>query len=191
AKTAGIDFLNRYYPAFLNQPLKFAMIRYGPAGITAADYDNDGFYDLFIPDGVESKLFRNKGDGTFEDVTARAGLAGLDGVGVGELGLCLGTVWGDYDGDGFLDLYVVNDFGRKTLYHNNRNGTFTDVTVKSGTLAYGAGMSASFADYDNDGKLDIYSTNIRSEHAWFAELPTVGRHMLNTWRRGVWASDLP
>jgi len=300
AKTAGVDFMNRYYPAFLNQPLKFAMIRYGPAGITAADYDNDGFYDLFIPDGVESKLFRNKGDGNFGDVTTAAGLAGLDGVsvglfadfdndgfkdffvsrtfkpnqlfrnngngtftdvtkksgigedccttvaswgdydndgfldlyvgryldprtdipttfyarnglpnqlyhnngdgtftnvtekaGVGELGLCLGTVWGDYDADGYLDLYVVNDFGRKTLYHNNRNGTFTDVTVKTGTLAYGAGMSASFGDYDNDGKLDIYCTNIRSEEAWYAELPTVNRYMLNCWRQGVWKTDMP
>src|SRR6266850_2535709 len=300
AKEAGVDFENKYYPAFLTQPLKFAMIRYGPAGITTGDYDNDGFYDLFIPDGVESKLFRNKGDGTFEDVTAKAGLAGLDGVsvglfadydndgfkdffvsrtfkpnqlfhnngngtftevtkksgigedccttvaswvdydndgnldlyvgryldprtsipttfyarnglpnqlyrnngdgtftnvtekaGVGELGLCLGTVWGDYDGDGFPDLYVVNDFGRKTLYHNNRNGTFTDVTVKSGALAYGAGMSASFADYDNDGKLDIYSTNIRSEEAWYAEMPTVMRYMMNCWRQGVWKTDMP
>jgi len=299
-RQAGVDFENRYYPAFLNQPLKFAMIRYGPAGITAADYDNDGFYDLFIPDGVESKLFRNRGDGTFEDVTARAGLAGLDGVsvalfadydndgykdlfvsrtfkpnqlfhnngdgtftdvtarsglgadccttvaswadydndgfldlyvgryldprkaipttfyarngepnqlyhnngdgtftnvtakaGVGDPGLCLGTVWGDYDDDGYPDLYVVNDFGRKTLYRNNRNGTFTDVTVKSGTLAYGAGMSASFADYDNDGKLDIYVTNIRSEEAWFAELPTIERYMLNSMRQGVWKSDMP
>ena len=72
ANEAGVDFLNRYYPPFLSQPLKFAMIRYGPAGITTVDYDNDGFYDLFIPDGVESKLFRNRGDGTFEDVTAKA-----------------------------------------------------------------------------------------------------------------------
>ena len=300
AKAAGVDFLNQYYPPFLSLPLKFAMIRYGPGGITAVDYDNDGFYDLFIPDGVESKLFRNKGDGTFEDVTAKAGLAGLDGVsvgvfadydndgykdlfvsrtfkpnqlfhnngngtftdvtkksgigedccttvaswgdydndgfldlyvgryldprtdipttfyarnglpnqlyhnngdgtftnvtekaGVGETGLCLGTVFGDYDDDGYPDIYVVNDFGRKTLYHNNRNGTFTDVTVKSGTLAYGAGMSASMADYDNDGKLDIYSTNIRSEEAWYAELPTVERYMLNCWRQGVWKTDMP
>ena len=299
-KAAGIDFLNRYYPAFLTQPLKFAMIRYGPAGISAVDYDNDGFYDLFIPDGVESKLFRNKGDGSFEDVTAAVGLAGLDGVsvglfadydndgykdffvsrtfkpnqlfhnngngtftevtkksgigedccttvaswadydndgyldlyvgryldpreaipttfyarnglpnqlyhnngdgtftnvteksGVGEVGLCLGTVWGDYDNDGYLDIYVVNDFGRKTLYHNNRDGTFTDVTVKAGALAYGAGMSASMADYDNDGKLDIYSTNIRSEEAWYAEMPTVMRYMMNCWRQGVWKTDMP
>jgi hypothetical protein len=300
AHAAGIDFLNRYYPEFLNQQLKFKMIRYGPAGITAADYDNDGFYDLFIPDGVESRLFRNNHDGTFTDVTAKAGLSGLDGVsvalfadydndgfkdlfvsrtfkhnqlfhnngdgtftdvtaksaigadscttvaswgdydndgyldlyvgryldprlaipttfyarnglpnqlyhnngdgtftnvteraGVGEKGLCLGTVWGDYDADGYPDLYVVNDFGRKTLYHNNRDGTFTDVTVKSGTLAYGAGMSASFGDYDNDGKLDIYVANIRSEDAWYAEWPTVGRYMTNSWKQGVWKTDMP
>jgi hypothetical protein len=297
---AGIDFLNRYYPAFLTTPLKFAMIRYGPAGISTVDYDNDGFYDVFIPDGVESKLFRNLGDGRFEDVTERAGLAGLDGVsvalfadydndghkdlfvsrtfkhnqlfhnngdgtftdvtkrsgvgedccttvaswadydndgfldlyvgryldprksipttfyarngegnqlyhnngdgtftnvtqksGVGDPGLCLGTVFGDYDDDGYPDLYVVNDFGRKTLYHNNRDGTFSDVTVKAGALAYGAGMSASFADYDNDGKLDLYCTNIRSEHAWYAASPTVNRYMIDSWRQGVWKSDMP
>jgi hypothetical protein len=300
AHQAGIDFANRYYPAFLNQPLRFGMIRFGPAGITAVDYDNDGFYDLFIPDGVESKLFRNLGDGTFEDVTAKAGLAGLDGVsvalfadydndgykdlfvsrtfkrnqlfhnnrdgtftdvteksglgteccttvaswgdydndglldlyvgryldprkdipttfyarngepnqlyhnngdgtftnvtvkaGVGDPGLCLGTVFGDYNDDGYPDIYVVNDFGRKTLYRNNRDGTFSDVTVATGTLAYGAGMSASMADYDNDGKLDIYSTNIRSEEAWFAEWPTVLRYMTNSWKQGVWKTDMP
>ena len=300
AAAAGVDFQNRYYPAFLSQPLRFGMIRYGPAGITAADYDNDGFYDLFIPDGVASRLLRNRGDGTFQDVTGAAGLGGLDGVsvalfadydndgrkdlfvsrtfkhnqlfhnngdgtftdvtqasgigedccttvaswgdydndgyldlyvgryldprtkipttfyarngegnqlyhnngdgtftnvtaraGVSDGGLCLGSVWGDYDDDGFPDLYVVNDFGRKTLFHNNRDGTFTDVTVKSNTLAYGAGMSASFADYDNDGRLDIYCTNIRSESAWFAEAPTVWRYMLNSWTQGVWITDMP
>ncbi|MCU1330128.1 MAG: hypothetical protein JWN34_5498 [Bryobacterales bacterium] len=300
AAEAGVNFTNRYYPAFIEQKLKFAMIRYGPAGITAADYDNDGFYDLFIPDGVESKLFRNTADGKFEDVSAKAGLAGLDGVsvalfvdydndgfkdlfvsrtfkpnqlfhnnhdgtftdvtkksgigedccttvgswadydndgyldlyvgiyldprldipttfyarngkpdqlyhnnhdgtftnvtekaGVGEVGLCLGTVFGDYNDDGFPDIYVVNDFGRKTLYKNNGNGTFDDVTVHAGALAYGAGMSASMSDYDNDGKLDIYSTNIRSEEAWYAEWPTVMRYMANTWQQGVWMTDMP
>ncbi len=300
AHDAGIDFVNQYYPAFLNQPLKFGMIRYGPAGITVADVDNDGFYDIFIPDGVESKLFHNLGNGKFEDITAKSGLSGLDVVsvalfadydndgykdlfvsrtfkpnqlfhnnhdgtftdvtaksgigadccttvaswgdydndgyldlyvgryldpresipttfyarnglpnklyhnnhdgtftdvtekaGVGEIGLCLGTVFGDYNDDGYPDIYVVNDFGRKTLYRNNKNGTFTDVTVDAGTLAYGAGMSASFADYDNDGKLDIYATNIRSEDAWYAEWPTVARYMVNTWRQGVWKTDMP
>ena len=300
AAEAGIDFSNQYYPEFLNQPLQFGMIRYGPAGITAADYDNDGYDDLFIPDGVASRLFRNKGDGTFADVTAQAGLAGLDGVsvglfadydndgnkdffvsrsfkpnqlfrnrgdgtfvdvttpagigadnntsvaswadynndgwldlyvgryldprqripttfyarngepnqlyrnngdgtftnvtqvaGVGEVGLCLGTAFGDYNDDGYPDLYVSNDFGRKTLYRNNRDGTFTDVTVQTGTLAYGAGMSSTIGDYDNDGHLDLYVAHIRSEDAWFAEWPTVARYIVNTWRQGVWWTDMP
>jgi len=69
AQAAGIDFKNQYYPDFLTEPLRFGMIRYGPGGISAVDYDNNGLYDLFIPDGVESKLYRNRGDGTFEDVT--------------------------------------------------------------------------------------------------------------------------
>src|SRR5215471_12657479 len=276
------------------------MIRYGPAGIAAVDYDNDGLCDLFIPDGVESKLFRNRGDGTFEDVTAKAGLSGLDGVstavfadydndghkdlfvsrtfspnqlfhnngdgtftdvtreagigedcattvaawadynndglldlyvgryldprktipttfysrngepnqlyrnngdgtftnvteeaGVGDPGLCLGAVWGDFNDDGYPDLYVVNDFGRKTLYRNNGDGTFTDITVKSKTLAYGAGMSASYADYNNDGRFDFYVTHIRSEHAWYAEAPTVKRYMLRSFTEGTWKTDMP
>lgn len=300
AQAAGIDFQNQYYPPFLSEPLKFGMIRYGPGGITAVDYDNNGLYDIFIPDGVESKLFRNRGDGTFEDVTAQAGLAGLDGVsvalfadydndgfkdlfvsrtfkpnqlfhnngdgtftdvteksglgadccttvaawgdydndgyldlyvgryldprkdipttfyarngepnqlyhnngdgtftnvteraGVGDKGLCLGAVWGDFNDDGYPDLYVINDFGRKTLYRNNGDGTFKDITVKSNTLAYGAGMSASFVDYDNDGKFDFYVTHIRSEHAWFAEAPTVKRYMLRCFSQGTWKTDMP
>ncbi len=305
ARETGVDFENRYYPAFLNQELEFGMLRYGPAGITAADVDNDGYYDLFIPDGVESKLFRNLRDGRFEDVTEAAGLAGLDGVsvalfadvdndgfkdafisrtfqpnqlfhangdgtftdvtaasgigedccttvaswadvdndglldlyvgryldaretipttfyarngepnqlylnngdgsftnvteiaGVGEVGLCLGSVFGDVDDDGDADLYVVNDFGRKTLYRNDGPGAdgvprFKDVTVDTGTLAYGAGMSASFGDYDNDGDLDIYVAHIRSEGGWFAMWPTVARYMINSWRQGVWITDMP
>ncbi len=98
---------------------------------------------FYARNGEPNQLYHNNGDGTFTNVTQQAG--------VGEHGLCLGVVWGDYNDDGYPDLYVVNDFGRKTLYRNNRNGTFTDVTVKSRTLAYGAGMSASFVDYDNDG----------------------------------------
>ena len=66
------------------------------------DYDNDGYYDLFIPDGVEAKLFHNRGDGTFEDVTPQAGLAGLDGVSV--------ALFADYDNDGYKDLFVSRSF---------------------------------------------------------------------------------
>ena len=140
--------MNRYYPAFLNEKMAFGMIRYGPGGITAVDVDNDGFYDLFIPDGVESKLFRNTRDGTFEDVTAKAGLAGLDGVSVG--------VFADYDNDGFKDLFVSRTFKHNQLFHNNGNGTFTDVTAKSRIGEDCCTTVASWGDYDNDGLLDLY-----------------------------------
>ncbi len=297
---AGIDFVNRPYPPLLEPGLRFGIVRFGPGGIAAADVDGDGRVDLFVPDGVASHLFRNRGDGTFEDVTAAAGLAGLSGVsvalfadvdddgardlfvsrtfapnqlfhnrgdgtfedvtagsglgadtstaaasfadvdrdgdldlylgryidprhdlpttfyarngepnrlyrndgggrftdvtrraGVGDPGLCLATSFGDVDDDGDPDLYVVNDFGRNTLYRNAGDGTFEDVTVDAGALDYGAGMSASFGDADNDGRLDLYVTNIRSDHAWFAAAPTVRRYFLNTLRQGVWRSDLP
>jgi len=111
-------------------------------------------------------------------------------MGVGEVGLCLGTVFGDVDDDGDPDLYVVNDFGRNTLYRNDGD-RFTDVTVASGTLDYGAGMNASLGDVDNDGRLDLYVTNIRSEFAWFGEWPMVRLYMLETLRQGVWRTDYP
>jgi hypothetical protein len=139
---------NRYYPAFLNEKMAFGMIRYGPGGITAADIDNDGFYDLFVPDGVESKLFRNTGDGRFEDITAAAGLSGLDGVSVG--------IFADYDNDGFKDFFVSRTFKPNQLFHNNGNGTFTDVTAKSRIGEDCCTTVASWGDYDNDGLLDLY-----------------------------------
>jgi hypothetical protein len=157
-----------------------------------ADFDNDGLPDLYggrylaprkgIPttfcarNGAPNRLYRNIGDGTFTDVTAQSG--------VGEIGLCLGTVWGDYDNDGDPDLYVFTDFERKTVCPNNGDGTLIDVTVGMNTIAYGPGMSASFADYDNDGKFDLYATHICADHAWFAGAPTVWRYMLNGRRQG-------
>jgi hypothetical protein len=164
-----------------------------------ADYDNDGFLDLYVGryldprknipttfyarNGEPNQLYHNNGDGTFTNVTDRAG--------VGDRGLCLGIVWGDFNDDGRPDLYVVNDFGRKTLYRNNGDGTFTDITVRSNTLAYGAGMSASFVDYDNDGNFDYYVTHIRSEHSWYADSPTVKRYMLRCMTQGTWKTDMP
>jgi hypothetical protein len=119
----GHRLCQRALPEVPDDP-RFKMIRYGPGGITAADYDNDGFYDLFVPDGVASRLLRNTGDGAFADVTAKAGLAGLDGVSVG--------VFADYDNDGHKDFFVSRTFKPNQLFHNNGNGTFTDVTAASG-----------------------------------------------------------
>ncbi len=132
-------------------------------GVAILDYDNDGMMDIFFTNGAtfpEMKktdpsfyhcLLRNKGDGSFEDVTQKAGLAGES------LGFSFGAASGDYDNDGYTDLIIANA-GGNTLYHNNGNGTFTDVTARSGLRTKAAGtlsVQAAWVDYDNDGLLDL------------------------------------
>jgi len=135
------------------------------SGVALFDYDNDGLLDIFFVNGAPLKdpmpvdaipqksgpeywnrLYRQKKDGTFEDVTEKAG---LQGVGYG-----MGVAVGDYDNDGYEDLYVTA-LGGNRLYHNNGNGTFTDVTEKSGTGGSGWSTSAAWVDLDNDGLLDL------------------------------------
>jgi len=132
-------------------------------GVAVFDYDNDGYYDIFFTNGAKlpelkktdpsyySCLLRNKGDGTFEDVTEKAGLTGAN------LDFSFGVAAGDYDNDGFMDLFLC-DAGRNALYHNNGNGTFTDVTVGSGLDTKPQDLlsvCAAWFDYDNDGLLDL------------------------------------
>jgi enediyne biosynthesis protein E4 len=136
-------------------------------GVAAIDYDNDGKMDLFFTNGAKlpelkkttpayfNCLLHNNGDGTFEDVTAKAGLSGAD------LGFCFGVAAADYDNDGHQDLFICSA-ARNALYHNNGDGTFTDVTLGSGldkkpenVLSVGA----AWFDYDNDGLLDLIVTN--------------------------------
>ena len=152
--------------------------------IAMADYDRDGFLDLYLcvysyffgagedkagtpapyydaRNGPPAVLFRNDGRGRFVDVTAEAGLdAGNDRY-------HFAAAWADYDNDGWPDLLVANDFGTKNLYRNRglREGrvTFEDVAADAGVLDHGAGMSAAFLDYDNDGLLDIYTGNMWSD----------------------------
>ncbi|MBI4482503.1 MAG: CRTAC1 family protein [Acidobacteria bacterium] len=130
-------------------------------GVAFLDYDNDGWLDVYLVNGfapesyksgkgLPNKLFRNKGDGTFEDVTAVAG--------VGDTGWGMGVCVGDYDNDGWIDLYVTN-LGPNVLYRNNRNGTFTDVTTKAGVGDPRFSLGAAFADYDRDGDLDLFVAN--------------------------------
>jgi len=135
------------------------------AGVALFDYDNDGRLDLFLVNGAPiadptpkgtipqksgpkywNRLYHQKADGRFEDVTEKAGLAGA--------GYGMGAAVGDYDNDGYEDLYVTA-YGGNRLYHNNGDGTFSDVTEKAGAAANGWSTSAAWVDLDNDGRLDL------------------------------------
>jgi enediyne biosynthesis protein E4 len=129
----------------------------GP-GVAFLDYDNDGWMDIYMVNSgpcdfytparpLKNALYRNNRDGTFTDVTDKAGVAG------GTFGM--GVAVGDYDNDGHPDI-LVTAYGRCILYHNNGNGTFTDVTDKAGVAAPGWTTSAVWFDYDDDGRLDLF-----------------------------------
>jgi hypothetical protein len=118
-----------------------------------ADYDNDGWLDLFVCNETgPCRLYHNRGDGTFEEVAVRAGVSG------DKLGGWKGAAWIDFDNDGYPDLFVTNLIHTSFLYRNNRNGTFTDVTVKMGIDGPKHGFSCWAWDFDNDGYLDIFAT---------------------------------
>src|SRR5688572_7372415 len=138
-------------------------------GVALFDYDNDGRLDVFFTNGAKiedtmprngrpdksdpaywNRLYHQRADGTFEDVTEKAGVNGRAQNHYG-----MGAAVGDYDNDGFDDLYVTN-YGVNTLYRNNGDGTFADVTARAGVAAGGWSTSAGFFDYDNDGHLDLF-----------------------------------
>jgi enediyne biosynthesis protein E4 len=149
------------------------------AGCAFLDYDNDGWMDIYLVNSgrcdfynpnppLRNALYRNNRDGTFTDVTEKAGVPGG--------GYGMGAAVGDYDNDGFADLYVTQ-YGRSILYHNNGDGTFTDVTDKAGVAAPGWGTSAVWFDYDNDGRLDLFVcrfVDFRKENNRFCGNPETG-----------------
>ena len=163
---AGIDFTQENSPT----TNKYLLETMG-GGVAVLDYDNDGRLDIFftngaliddpMPDGklpdksqkkFSNRLYHQNADGTFTDVTERAGLSGMP-----QGYYSMGVAVGDYDNDGFEDIYVTG-FGGNILYHNNGDGTFTDVTSKAGVAGAGWSASAGFFDYDNDGRLDLFVT---------------------------------
>ncbi len=147
-ESIGVKFRQQSALPFLNAGL-YAL----GSGIAVNDYDNDGYLDFYITNGLgfPNGLYHNNGDGTFTDVSAEAG--------VGETRReSTGFAFGDIDNDGFPDLYVGN-YGRNTLYHNNGDGTFTDITRRAGVGDERNARAVSFVDYNNDGFLDFYVTN--------------------------------
>jgi hypothetical protein len=162
----GIEFILQNSPT----PQKY-LIETMPGGVALFDYNNDGLLDVFfvnggriatplhVPENFDranakywNRLYRQNRDGSFTDVTQSAGLAAAGNANYG-----MGVVVGDYDNDGYSDLYVTS-YGKNILYHNNGDGTFTDVTAKAGVAAGGWSVSAGFLDYDNDGNLDLFVT---------------------------------
>lgn len=159
-RSAGVEFVHHFPHARIAN-----ILLSNGAGVTVLDYDNDGWMDLYFPNwgplaGVSDKtsgtnrppnrLYRNRGKGAFEDVTDKAGVRGA--------GFANAAAAGDYDGDGFTDLYVVN-VGANQLYRNQGDGTFVDVTAKAGVGHAGTGISAVWLDYDCDGRLDLFVAN--------------------------------
>jgi len=162
----GIDFILQNSPT-----TRKYLIETMPGGVALLDYNNDGLLDIFLVNGggitdpmnlpenfhrhdprYWNRLYRQNRDGSFTDVTEQAGLAS---AGDGNYGM--GVAVGDYDNDGYPDLFVTS-YGKNILYHNNGDGTFTDVTAKAGVAGGGWSVSAGFFDYDNDGNLDLFVT---------------------------------
>ncbi len=159
-EASGIDFTHSIGDSALSN-----LIESASGGVALLDYDGDGFLDLYMTNGAyvagfsegpvprprpTNRLYRNRGDGTFEDVTHEAG--------VGDPGYSMGVAIGDYDNDGDPDLFVSN-YGPNVLYRNDGNGSFTDVTGLAGVGGSECSVGAVWADFDNDGYLDLYVGN--------------------------------
>lgn len=156
----GIDFIHSIGDGHLSN-----LVESVGGGAVFLDYDQDGYIDLYMSNGTHIKgfsdehkpdgnphnhLYRNLGNGTFKDVTKKAG--------VGDMGYGMGMTVGDFDNDGYPDIYISN-YGPNVLYHNQGNGTFSDITAHAGVAGNACSVGAVWLDYDNDGFLDLYVGN--------------------------------
>src|SRR5438034_7304361 len=152
ARASGITFRMNFLPEEQGEKFKINLYDHG-CGVAVGDFDQDGHDDVYFVNQLgPNRLYRNKGDGTFTDVTKQAG------VGLGDR-VCVAAAWGDYDNDGYPDLFVTSTRGGNVLFHNNGDGTFTNVTRKAGVSLVAHSQTAAFFDYDNDGYLDLFVTN--------------------------------
>ena len=192
-KPSGLPFVARFTDvakeAGLTHPIVYGgtdaksyILEVVGCGVAFLDYDNDGWLDLLVlngtrlegaPPGTTNRLYKNNRDGTFTDVTATAGLT--------RTGWASAVTVGDYDNDGFDDLFVTY-YGQNVLYHNNGDGTFTDVTEKAGlrrdAIRYGSGCT--WLDYDRDGHLDLFVVNYLN--TTLEKLPKPGENADCRWK---------
>jgi hypothetical protein len=152
ARQAGITFRMRFLPAEQGENFKVNLYDHG-CGVAVADYDGDGFEDIYFANQLGlNALYRNKGDGTFVDMTADAG------VGLGDR-VCVGATFADYTNEGRQSLYVTSTRGGNVLFRNMGNGKFKDVTKEAGLTLVAHSQTAVFFDFDNDGYVDLFVTN--------------------------------
>jgi len=161
------------------------------------DYDRDGFVDLYVgvdgnaftdiprlpffaQNGGANHLFHNNGGHGFTDVTQSSG--------TGDTRWSLAVGAADYNNDGYPDIFVANDAGRKSLYRNNHDGTFTEVAKEAGVLDFGFGMGVAWGDFDNDGYFDLYTSNLNTNQRWYGEDLTIAQYIRNVVRT-KWAIE--
>jgi len=155
AKAAGIDFVHQ--APTLDPKLAHIMPQVASMGaaVSVVDFDRDGNPDFYVTDskeGSKNRLYRNRGDGTFEDVAERMGIADLNHP---DTGVSMGAVWGDYDNDGYEDLFLYR-WGRPELFHNDHGTGFTRVTDGAGLPSWANVNTAVWLDFDGDGLLDLF-----------------------------------
>src|SRR6267378_3662501 len=155
SKKAGIDFTHQAPTCDAKLEHIMPIIASMGAGVSIVDFDHDGWPDIYVvnsAEGSKNRLYRNLHDGTFKDVAEEMGVADLNQPGTG---VCMGAVWGDFDNDGYEDLFVYK-WGRPELFHNNKGKGFTRVTDHAGLPKWLNANSAVWLDFDRDGHLDLF-----------------------------------